>query len=153
MEISVTIPPLVWRLFHTYFLFDRCYEKFYGRTHGSNKSSRNICVDACCLGIWCIYGVNKKFLQVNRFFFSTSAPIRPLLGGTLARPSDHFPTVFTGGFWKEYPYYLPCLASGIFVLLALVIVAAFFKEVCFVYMCSGFVSFANTSSLSFYCSH
>lgn len=74
---------------------------------------------------------------------STSAPIRPLLGGTLARPSDHFPTIFTGGFWREYPYYLPCLAVGIFVLLALIIVAAFFKEVCFVIVCSGFVSLAH----------
>jgi hypothetical protein len=70
----------------------------------------------------------------------------------LARPSDRFPTIFTGHFWKEYPYYLPCLAAGMFVLLALVIVAAFFKEVCFIVYVFK-LSFADIGSLSFCCSH
>lgn len=69
MEISVTIFSLggVYSTLIFFLLFDRCYEKFYGRAHGSNKSSRNICVDACCLGTWCIYGVSKELLQVNFF--------------------------------------------------------------------------------------
>jgi len=54
---------------------------------------------------------------------------RPLMGGTLARPSDRFPTVFTGQFWRKYPYFLPCVAPAIFVVVILLITAFFFQEV------------------------
>ncbi|KAF8879308.1 major facilitator superfamily domain-containing protein [Gymnopilus junonius] len=56
------------------------------------------------------------------------ATMGPLLGGTLARPADHFPTVFGAKFWGEFPYFLPCLATSSFVLVVLVITAVFFKE-------------------------
>jgi len=137
------LPSLVFVLHSLFFSLDRCYEKFHGRTHGSDKSSRSICIDACYMGIWSIYRVSKEFVPSQSYFYWHLLSIRPLLGGSLARPSDHFPTIFTGGFWRQYPYYLPCLAAGIFVLLALIIVAAFFQEVGFAFICTGFISFAN----------
>ncbi|KAJ6553597.1 major facilitator superfamily domain-containing protein [Mycena vulgaris] len=42
----------------------------------------------------------------------------PLIGGSLARPHDRFPELFSATFWKEYPYFLPCLATGSFVFLS-----------------------------------
>ncbi|KAH9481793.1 Major facilitator-type transporter psiT2 [Psilocybe cubensis] len=60
--------------------------------------------------------------------WALGATMGPLLGGTLTRPADHFPSVFTGQFWKEYPYFLPCVATSSFVLVTLFITIFFFKE-------------------------
>ncbi|PPQ80156.1 hypothetical protein CVT25_001449 [Psilocybe cyanescens] len=60
--------------------------------------------------------------------WALGATMGPLLGGTLTRPADHFPTLFTGQFWKEYPYFLPCAATSTFVLATLFITIFFFKE-------------------------
>ena len=57
------------------------------------------------------------------------ASVGPLIGGSLARPSDRFPRLFSGRFWQEYPYFLPCLVTGSFVFLAWFVVLVFFKEV------------------------
>ncbi|KAG1848752.1 MFS general substrate transporter [Suillus subalutaceus] len=37
----------------------------------------------------------------------------PLMGGTLARPQDHWPVIFTDPFWGNYPYFLPCAGSSL----------------------------------------
>jgi len=54
---------------------------------------------------------------------------RPILGGSLTRPNDRFPKVFTGQFWKEYPYFLPCVATSGFIFGCLIITALLFAEV------------------------
>ncbi|KAF8207042.1 major facilitator superfamily transporter [Mycena galopus ATCC 62051] len=56
------------------------------------------------------------------------ASVGPLIGGNLARPFDRFPTIFSGKFWQEYPYFLPCLVTGGFVYFSWLLVLAFFKE-------------------------
>ncbi|KJA16171.1 hypothetical protein HYPSUDRAFT_207236 [Hypholoma sublateritium FD-334 SS-4] len=56
------------------------------------------------------------------------ATMGPLLGGTLTRPSDNFPTIFTGQFWKEYPYFLPCLAPASIVFVIFLVTGIWFKE-------------------------
>ncbi|KIM39372.1 hypothetical protein M413DRAFT_198239 [Hebeloma cylindrosporum] len=52
----------------------------------------------------------------------------PLLGGSLTRPADRFPTVFANQFWREYPYFLPCIATSAFVFGVLIITGLFFEE-------------------------
>ncbi|KDR78788.1 hypothetical protein GALMADRAFT_244335 [Galerina marginata CBS 339.88] len=60
--------------------------------------------------------------------WALGATMGPLLGGTLTRPADHFPNVFTGRFWREYPYFLPCLATSGFVFATFLVTAFLFKE-------------------------
>ena len=50
------------------------------------------------------------------------------MGGSLTRPNDRFPSVFTSQFWKEYPYFLPCVATAGFVFGSLIITAILFEE-------------------------
>jgi len=52
----------------------------------------------------------------------------PLLGGLLSRPQERFPRSFGGNFWKEYPYFLPCLVVASYVLFAFVTTLVFFHE-------------------------
>ncbi|KAJ7667200.1 major facilitator superfamily domain-containing protein [Mycena rosella] len=60
--------------------------------------------------------------------WAIGASIGPLIEGSLARPNDRFPSIFSGTFWKEYPYFLPCLVTGSFVFISCFVVLAFFKE-------------------------
>ncbi|KAJ7510515.1 major facilitator superfamily domain-containing protein [Mycena galericulata] len=60
--------------------------------------------------------------------WAMGASVGPLIGGTLARPHDRFPELFSGTFWQEFPYFLPCLATGSFVFFSWFLVLAFFKE-------------------------
>ena len=54
---------------------------------------------------------------------------RPMIGGSLSHPHERFSKTFPGSFWKDYPYFLPCLVSAIYVLFALLITLIMFKEV------------------------
>ncbi|KAJ7039692.1 major facilitator superfamily transporter [Mycena alexandri] len=60
--------------------------------------------------------------------WAIGASVGPLIGGSLARPRDRFPDIFTGRFWLDFPYLLPCLVVGSFVLLSCFIVFLLFKE-------------------------
>ncbi|KAG6835018.1 hypothetical protein H0H93_005565 [Arthromyces matolae] len=60
--------------------------------------------------------------------WATGATLGPLIGGTLASPVERFPRFFSSRFWQEYPYFLPCLASGAFVFVAFGITLVFFTE-------------------------
>ncbi|KAF9048789.1 major facilitator superfamily domain-containing protein [Panaeolus papilionaceus] len=60
--------------------------------------------------------------------WALGATMGPLIGGSLARPADRFPSVFTGTFWKEFPYFLPCLGTVLFVFVTFIITGLFFKE-------------------------
>ncbi|CAA7266806.1 unnamed protein product [Cyclocybe aegerita] len=56
------------------------------------------------------------------------ATMGPLLGGTLSKPHERFPKHFGGAFWKNYPYFLPCLVTSSYVLFSFMITLVFFKE-------------------------
>ncbi|KAJ3565405.1 hypothetical protein NP233_g7653 [Leucocoprinus birnbaumii] len=60
--------------------------------------------------------------------WAAGAAVGPLIGGSLSNPQKRFPTIFTSDFWKEYPYFLPCLvaAGGVFV--ATTVTFLFFEE-------------------------
>ncbi|KAI6155622.1 major facilitator superfamily domain-containing protein [Pisolithus tinctorius] len=60
--------------------------------------------------------------------FSAGASIAPLFGGGLAKPHDHWPELFSGSFWIQYPYFLPCLVSASFAGLSFFITALFLRE-------------------------
>ncbi|KAF8813393.1 major facilitator superfamily transporter [Phlegmacium glaucopus] len=56
------------------------------------------------------------------------ATIGPLIGGSLSHPHERFPKVFSGSLWKDYPYFLPCLVSSVYVLFAFLIAFFMLKE-------------------------
>ncbi|TFK35576.1 major facilitator superfamily transporter [Crucibulum laeve] len=60
--------------------------------------------------------------------WAAGATIGPLMGGSLARPHERFPKVFSGSFWKSYPYFLPCLVAASAILIAFLVTACLFKE-------------------------
>ncbi|PFH51081.1 hypothetical protein AMATHDRAFT_191973 [Amanita thiersii Skay4041] len=60
--------------------------------------------------------------------WSIGSTAGPLMGGSLARPHERFPAVFSGDFWKEYPYFLPCAVSAGCVFVSFMIALLFFKE-------------------------
>lgn len=45
--------------------------------------------------------------------WSVGAAFGPFVGGTLSNPATLLPEVFDTPFWKEYPYFLPCLVTAI----------------------------------------
>ncbi|KAG1748658.1 major facilitator superfamily domain-containing protein [Suillus lakei] len=61
--------------------------------------------------VWCIGG-----------FFG------PLMGGTLARPQDHWPVLFANPFWGKYPYFLPCAVAACLFGLALFVMSILLEE-------------------------
>jgi len=60
--------------------------------------------------------------------FSLGGGLSSLIGGSLARPGDRFPHVFTSPFWKQYPYFLPCLVVALITTQSLLIVHFCLKE-------------------------
>ncbi|KAF5327120.1 hypothetical protein D9619_004721 [Psilocybe cf. subviscida] len=56
------------------------------------------------------------------------ATMGPLMGGTLARPADQFPEVFTAKFWRDYPYFLSAAAPSVVVLAIFIFTGLYFKE-------------------------
>ncbi|KAH6909217.1 major facilitator superfamily domain-containing protein [Coprinopsis sp. MPI-PUGE-AT-0042] len=60
--------------------------------------------------------------------WATGATLGPLMGGTLSRPHEQFPKLFGAPFWREYPYFLPCVATSSFVVLSILVTLCFFKE-------------------------
>ncbi|KAG2039615.1 major facilitator superfamily domain-containing protein [Suillus americanus] len=54
--------------------------------------------------------------------------VGPLIGGTLARPQDHWPVLFSGSFWGKYPYFLPCAVAACLFVLALFMMLIFLEE-------------------------
>lgn len=53
----------------------------------------------------------------------------PVIGGTLARPQDNFPRLFSSPFWGEFPYFLPCGVAAGFALVTFGATVLFLDEV------------------------
>ncbi|PFH51071.1 hypothetical protein AMATHDRAFT_143366 [Amanita thiersii Skay4041] len=60
--------------------------------------------------------------------WSLGSTLGPLMGGSLARPHERFPRVFSGEFWKEYPYFLPCAVSAGCVFVSFMVALLCFQE-------------------------
>ncbi|KAF8266410.1 major facilitator superfamily domain-containing protein [Lactarius quietus] len=54
--------------------------------------------------------------------------IGPFIGGVLSRPQDHWPNRFSGPFWAEYPYFLPCLVAATYALVSFIVTALYLEE-------------------------
>lgn len=54
--------------------------------------------------------------------------IGPLIGGTLARPQDNWPGLFSHPFWSRYPYFLPCAAAACGLLVGFFVLLFFLEE-------------------------
>lgn len=56
---------------------------------------------------------------------------RPIMGGVLSNPATRWPHVFGKiAFFKEHPYFLPCLVAATAAFFSFVIAFFGFKEVC-----------------------
>ncbi|KIJ19135.1 hypothetical protein PAXINDRAFT_70406 [Paxillus involutus ATCC 200175] len=60
--------------------------------------------------------------------WSLGASLGPAIGGTLSRPQDNFPHLFTSPFWAEFPYFLPCAVCAGFAALIFVAMLLILKE-------------------------
>ncbi|KAF8840252.1 MFS general substrate transporter [Paxillus ammoniavirescens] len=59
---------------------------------------------------------------------SLGTVLGPAFGGTLSRPQDNFPHLFTSPFWAEFPYFLPCSVAAGFSMLSFVAILLFLEE-------------------------
>ncbi|KAI0073875.1 MFS general substrate transporter [Panus rudis PR-1116 ss-1] len=60
--------------------------------------------------------------------WSLGSTFAPMMGGQLAKPHERWPNVFSGQFWIEYPYFLPCAGSAAFSALVFLNTAFLLKE-------------------------
>ncbi|KAJ6577481.1 MFS general substrate transporter [Mycena capillaripes] len=61
--------------------------------------------------------------------WSTGSTLGPIIGGSLARPAERFPTLFgKNQFLRAYPYFLPCAVPATFSVIAWVVTFLFLKE-------------------------
>ena len=51
------------------------------------------------------------------------------MGGTFARPQDHWPVLFAHPFWGKYPYFLPCAVAACLIIIAFFVFLFFLEEV------------------------
>ncbi|KAJ7690104.1 major facilitator superfamily domain-containing protein [Mycena rosella] len=61
--------------------------------------------------------------------WAIGASLGPFIGGSLSRPHKRrFPKMFTGEFWTEFMYFLPCIVIGGFVFFSFWVILLFFEE-------------------------
>ena len=102
-------------------------EKCDGRTHGRIQRSSRIFLIEYGVVRWLYDWVGHHMydaLSLLIYYF-----LSPLVGGTLSRPQDRWPHVFSHPFWAKYPYFLPCLVVALHCCMSCVVVAIFLKEV------------------------
>ncbi|KAF8840974.1 MFS general substrate transporter [Paxillus ammoniavirescens] len=54
--------------------------------------------------------------------------IGPLIGGSFSHPASKYPELFGLEFWRDYPYFLPCLISATIAIIGVLLGYAFFEE-------------------------
>ncbi|KAF9441801.1 major facilitator superfamily multidrug-resistance, DHA1 sub-family [Macrolepiota fuliginosa MF-IS2] len=61
--------------------------------------------------------------------WSTGGTLGPIIGGSLSRPAERFPSLFGNNeFLKKYPYFLPCAVPATYTVCAWFITYIFLKE-------------------------
>ncbi|KAG1736558.1 major facilitator superfamily domain-containing protein [Suillus lakei] len=60
--------------------------------------------------------------------WSLGATIGPMIGGVLEHPQQHFPNIFPGAFWSQFPYFLPSAVAAGFALTCFLTILFFLKE-------------------------
>ncbi|KAF9230341.1 MFS general substrate transporter [Melanogaster broomeanus] len=59
---------------------------------------------------------------------SAGVALGPIIGGSLSRPQEQFAPLFSGTFWAEYPYFLPCFVVTIFAAFTFVVLLTCLNE-------------------------
>ncbi|KIJ60665.1 hypothetical protein HYDPIDRAFT_43197 [Hydnomerulius pinastri MD-312] len=54
--------------------------------------------------------------------------IGPLIGGSFSHPASKYPEAFDYEFWRDYPYFLPCLIAAIVAIIGVILGYAFLEE-------------------------
>jgi hypothetical protein len=68
--------------------------------------------------------------SIFAFFGNIGLFVGTLLGGGLAKPAEQYPSTFGKiQFFHDFPYALPTLTVGLFIVLALIVSVAFIDEV------------------------
>lgn len=103
----------------------------YGRVDGSNEPRRRDRSHASRLGNWVSSGVRFPGVHGRKIIFDQlcGAFSSSLIGGSLSNPQEQYPKWFGGLFWREYPYFLPCVAPSCLAFFSLIITLCFLKEV------------------------
>lgn len=66
---------------------------------------------------------------INIFMNYSITQLGPIIGGSLSRPVEQFPSVFgTNEFLKRYPYFLPCAVPATFSAIAWIVTFLFLEE-------------------------
>jgi hypothetical protein len=104
-----------------------CYEEHVGGTDGLYEHGSGTLFVARSLVSGHDAWVSMMTRSLARAFELTVRS--PVIGGTLARPQDNFPQLFSSPFWGEFPYFLPCGVTAGFSLLTFGAILFFLKEV------------------------
>ncbi|KAJ7192562.1 major facilitator superfamily domain-containing protein [Mycena pura] len=88
----------------------RCHEERIMRLDRPLKSGAGFCISAYEV-VW-----------------NLGAALGFYIGGQLSQPQLRFPNLFSGQFWRDYPYFLPSLATGSSAFFAGMVGLLFFKE-------------------------
>lgn len=105
----------------------RCYEEHVRGADGLYEHGSGIRLFA-----YGLVGGNDAWVSTMTGSFSCAFALTarsPVIGGTLARPQDNFPRLFSSPFWGEFPYFLPCGVTAGFSLLTFGAMLLFLKEV------------------------
>ncbi|OAX31338.1 MFS general substrate transporter [Rhizopogon vinicolor AM-OR11-026] len=60
--------------------------------------------------------------------WSAGSTMGPVIGGMLEHPEHHFPDVFRGEFWSQFPYFLPSVIAAAFATICFLAISLFLKE-------------------------
>jgi MFS family permease len=60
--------------------------------------------------------------------WSLGATLGPVIGGALEYPQQHFPHIFPGAFWSQFPYFLPSAVAAAFAVTCFLMILFFLKE-------------------------
>ena len=103
------------------------HEEYDGGSNRRNQRRARFFANLSRLG--CRWYHRVWYIAYFLYSFSNIRAARPFIGGVLSRPQDRWPSLFSHPFWREYPYFLPSLATSAYSFLAFTTAAIFLKEV------------------------
>ena len=121
--IVTSLQPLYHRCFEWQYW---CYEEHVGRTDRLYEHGPGVRFVTHSLVSGYDAWVSRTRCLPHAF---QPTPHSPVIGGTLARPQDNFPRLFSSPFWGEFPYFLPCGVTASFSLLTFGAILFLLKEV------------------------
>lgn len=76
------------------------------------------------------FGATIGYVPFLVFCIEGNVPFKsPMIGGALEHPQRHFPNIFPGAFWSQFPYFLPSGIAAAFSVICFLTILFFLKEV------------------------